>query len=263
MPFTCTLDTDVAHALLGYTSGIRGDGRRQLNRKLHCSTGDHFVDRAHLLQCGTSLTKTIDFAAAQVTGPEGQAPRMLDILTALVRLDIDPDRLCRACFDTTPWSIADAYRTARAVRDADPEPIEVELTWDQRAVIAYRVATTDQQRTSVPGNLTPQSSALVTVRLNTVSHAMVAGFVAADDDEDRDHGVNAYGILGSDRTWHELRRQFPLDAYHAWAALFPDSDPNDPALPSPLRALFPLAAFWGFAAAGTEDDPNYEPDAGY
>ncbi|WP_284741765.1 hypothetical protein [Amycolatopsis sp. RTGN1] len=263
MTFTCTTLDDLAHVLLGYTSGIREGGRRQLNRKLHCSTGDHFVDRAHRLLCGTSLTKTIDFAAARVVGTDGRDPTMLDILAALVRLDIDPERLCLRCFDTASWSIADAYRTARALRDPDAEPIEVNLTWDQRAVIAYRVATTDDRHAPVPEDAIPQPSALIAVRLSAVSHAIVAGFVAADDDQDRVYGVNVEGIFGSDLTWHELRRQFPLSAYHAWAATFPDDDPSDPALLTPLRALFPLAKFWGFAAIGTEDDPNYEPDAGY
>jgi hypothetical protein len=264
MSFTCTTATDIAHELLGNRRITRESGRRGFERMLHRSSDEHLASSGtHRLLCKPEQNDSIEFVFAQLTGTRGQAPTMLDILSALVRIDVPPEVLCLDCFDTPTWSILHAYRTARAVRGLDPKPIEVELTWEQRALIAYLVATTDGQWAPVPEGNAPQPRGPITVRLDVVSHAMVAGFVAADDEQDRDHGVNAEGILGSDLTWYELRRQFPLDAYYAWAAAYPDRAPNDPALLTPLRELFPLAAFWGFVAAGTEDNPNYEPDAGY
>jgi hypothetical protein len=212
--------------------------------------------------CSTDQHRTINIIAT-IGRADGYPPTLVDVLRAVTELDFAPGVLCAHCFSTSPWSVYAADATARAITDRGSRPITTDLTTDQAVVIAYLVASTEDQNTPVPENTPQFCSTLTTVELSPAAHAVVAGFVAPDEDADTRHGVNIEGIMAHPSVWAELRTTFPLTLYHAWAKAYPDQHPPDSTLVRPLRALFPLSTFWGYAATGTEDDPNYLPDAGY
>ncbi|OXM56437.1 hypothetical protein CFP71_13505 [Amycolatopsis thailandensis] len=243
---------------LGYTSGPQKKGRLQHNKTLHRSYPSKDLELARMLHCTTSFAKTVDSIVARV-----EVTANVDIVTELLRLNIAPSKLCRRCFNAPPWSIAQAYRTALAVSNRSSQPLDLTLTRDQAAVIAYLVASTKQRQAVIPENAGPAGDPVTTVTLSAAAHAVVSGFLAPDDAEDPENGINQDGILASDHTWDELRRRFPLSAYHAWATAYPGANPTEQALVAPLRTAFPISAFWGYVAAGSTDDPNYEPGAGY
>lgn len=251
-------DTSATLVQLGYTSGLRKSGKEQRNRTLHRNHASKRPELSRMLHCSTNFAKTVDSIVARV-----EVTTNVDLVTELLHLDIAPSRLCRRCFNTPPWSIAHAYRTALAISDPDAQPLTSTLTRGQIAVIAYLVASTKARQAAIPSDSPLAGTPVSIVTLSAAAHAVIAGFLAADDIDDPENGVNPDGILAGDNVWDELRQRFPLSAYHAWLATYPDASPTDPELIEPLRVSFPISAFWGYVAAGTADDPNYEPGAGY
>ncbi|RSM68661.1 hypothetical protein DL991_41055 [Amycolatopsis sp. WAC 01375] len=252
-------DTSATVVQLGYTSSPQKNGKGQPKKTLHRNYADpNHPGLSRLLHCNTSSAKTVDIIVARV-----DVTANADLVTELLRLDVTPSRLCRRCFNSPPWSIAHAYRTALAITDPDAQALTLTLTHDQIAVIAYLVASTESRQMAIPTDVGKEGAPVTTVALSAAAHAVVSGFLALDDGDDPENGVNPDGILADDHVWDELRDRFPLSAYHAWIATDPDASPTDPDLIEPLRTTFPISAFWGYVAAGTVDDPNYEPGAGY